>query len=494
MPSKNRPSPHTNRARVIGKPGTSSDRQYRQAVAAYRRVPGKWILIVDALTIAIVTAGAFALHKDPLTAGLITASILAGIEFVARYAQVAATVAVVTLAIAFTLPVSTFFAAAANSGAVDMNGATLTWVVSIALVGVLAHRTSRGRPWLTTLLAALAAVPGGLLLLSVQPAAGFAAAWAVMAAVLWLRGGGGAWLKDQAAELRDVIARRRTPTTGLPVRMYDLSEKYAAETATGTLLATLPEGYTVMHDRRLSDGTPIDHLVVGPTGTYALTSHTIKGRISDDPTVGLTHPKIPVAPLLYAVATAADALTRRTRLTGVTVSPLLVVHRAVLPTPRSRVRLSNATGGLGEVALLAPAVLLDTLTDGPTEHTPRQVKRIVARLDRICPPRTRPVTTRHSDGPVNMTVLDDNHQPRITPAAVTPTALFMSDTSATVLRPDQPVSLLTDQGAFTGYRVHGEPTLNPDGLMCIPVLDETTADGEVVWFPLDSVQPLNRLG
>lgn len=143
-----------------------------------------------------------------------------------------------------------------------------------------------------------------------------------------------------------------------------LRSSLGAHRPTAHLLASLPPGYVVLHDVRLS-GRPgnIDHVVIGPTGVFTI------GRVDDEATVTAHHPGLARAEsqacslrgTLGVAVRPILCLEGRSGAEVATVDGVLICGRrdlrraitgttAALP-PRSVTRLATAAG-----SVLRPAV------------------------------------------------------------------------------------------------------------------------------------------
>jgi hypothetical protein len=95
----------------------------------------------------------------------------------------------------------------------------------------------------------------------------------------------------------------------------------AGEEATAALLAGLPRGWAVLHDRRLPGSRAnVDHLVIGRRRAWVVDSKAYRGRLR----AGWRGPRaaghpIEVAPAAWEAEVVAERL-------GVDVAPLVVVH------------------------------------------------------------------------------------------------------------------------------------------------------------------------
>lgn len=501
-------------SRVIGRPGAASRRGYRDAVRAYRRLP-IWAAVAATalaavLTGLVATTGGYRFAPPALTVAVLGVGGWAA----ARWPRVAATLAVLAIYVAILFPIAAYYSYKVNGPQTDPVGGVATLTATMALVAYFAHRTTRSRPWVTVAVAAVAITLVGPVLLAAAPWAGFAVAWLLAASVVYARSDGPPKARDRfltaTARLRSRLA---ADPEALPAAVTRWADKAAAAEATGAHLADLPAGYTVFHDRRLPDGTLLDHLVLGPTGAYLIDSATLPGVVREDARLGLAHDGQPLAGQFWQTLTAAKTVARALRLRpssssgdrglgGVPVRPIAVLHEAVLPQPRARVALTDHATSHGDVTVLAPNRLLAEITESPQIYPPRTVRRLVARANRAFPPADRPTepaaATTALPGLAGRILDADGHLHRDPdPDGAAP--LFESDASGTEFTLGQPVTLLTTNGTYTGYRVAGTPmNLDTLGTVHVPVCRDdayTTASSthtgvEVeTWFPLDSVQP-----
>jgi hypothetical protein len=489
------------KARVVGKPARSTPGLFQQAVDGYKSVSNQRAVITGVLLVAVVGAAAYSIGSPPLNAMTLLAVLLLAGHATLRFPAIAATTAVVAVSSVLAIPFAQIYAAAASGPYADMTGAIATLTATMALAGLVAHRTSRGRPWVTTLLVAAAVMFVGPFFLVIAPWLGFAWAWTVTAVVLFLRGGGWAWMVDQFTALTDIAARHRDKTATTLRNTPDASTQ-SAEALTAALLATLPAGYTVFHDRRLTSGARLNHLVVGPTGVFLVESRQFKGRVVEDPTHGLTHHTMAIADFLNDTDAAAGMLRRGLRLKEVHVYPVAVIHDAVLPSNRSLVALSSGDDTLGVVTVVGPSALVSHITASNVILSERQVRRVLARLARACPPASNKAVpaTGLSTLPVHVVLLNEDGTPKTVPVTDAAQPMFTSSDSGLQVTVGQSVTVLTDQGSFSGYKVSGEPQPNDIGIICVPVCRSdapsvvgagpaTDALVTETWFPLDSVQP-----
>lgn len=496
-------------AKVVGVPGASTRAQYTAAVHAYRDLPVRYVAALNVVVAALIALTAYSLGYAPLTAAGTVLAVGVGGYAASKFPRVLATGLVLAGFSVFMVPLSMLYAANVNGASGDASGPVATMAVTMLLAAYLAHRTSRGRPWVTVLIVAAAvSVVGPVFLLSTS-GVGFAAAWVVTGVVLWLRGGGTAWLLDQWENLTAVASRRRASELDLPEPVRLLGEKSEAEERTGAHLADLPGGYVVFHDRYLpapkhstSPGEVVNHVVVGPTGVFVVGSHRFKGRVIEDRAKGLVHRGNPLAGLFNDSRRHARRVNEVLGVKNLHAVPVVVIHDAVLPQPRLRVALSVDDRTVGDVTVLSGSqALCGEVTAPPPTLTPRQVTRLARKVGRRLPPVPRSVLDEPVGGITGVVVDTDGH-PHVVEDAEPARPMFETDRSGVRLVNGDEVSVLTTQGTFTGYRVAGTPRRHDGGLMHVPLLNEADwvraaqSDPAGVeqlaetWFPLDSVQPV----
>lgn len=462
----------------------------RDAQRAYTRVPLRY-LTGGWLALTVLTAAATSSINGPVAiTTAVTAGIAASVHALLRHPGLVATTLVLTIGVLLAVPVGSLYALSATNGTfVDLPTATLTLTATYLLAALIAHRTSRGRLWLTMALVVSTVVMVGPFLTLIYPPFGFGWAWFATGVVLWLRSGGWAWLIEQRHRLTasykaNAEAQERT------------SARTAACAATADMLAGLPDEYTVLSDRRdPAFGGHIDHLIIGPTGLTVLTSHAFKGRLTDDPALGLTHPSVDVGQLLNDTDTLAAVVGTRMRLPKVPVRAMTVFHDTVLTAPVSRIGLEAENGEpLGAVTLLSPAALITQITGVDETLNPRQIAHARARLNRLCRPAGKRDPDEHVSNVSTFMVVMDSEGTRTTHAPPrVPTPMFHTSTTIFDTHVGMPVSVLTDQGVYDGYEITGDPITNDDGLVMVPLRDTTVTGEEVVWMPFDSVQPLDPI-
>jgi hypothetical protein len=152
------------------------------------------------------------------------------------------------------------------------------------------------------------------------------------------------------------------------------------ERATARLLEVLePEGYRVLHDRRIPRSRAnIDHVVVGPTGVWVVETKSYRGSVRverGEVVVGGRRKPGFVAEVRREQAAVSAALGKRP------VAPVIVVHRADFPL------FGSLTAG--GVPVLPPERLVEHLRRAPAAMSPPDVAEALARLDRALPPAAR---------------------------------------------------------------------------------------------------------
>lgn len=466
----------------------------RGAAAAYRRTSWRRRLMSAALLLGILAAGCVSQHVAPWLPVLIGAGVLFTLHLVLRFPGATATVLVLAAFAPLATPIGLLYTLAATNGRADFSTSGLTLLAASILVALLAHRTSRGRAWLTTLYALAAVALVGPLLLRVLPSLGFLVAYLCAGLVLFLRGGGWPRMRGTTRRLRRRFSRKpQEPRT-----------QAAEEQATAALLADLDASHVVLHGLLLPNGTAADHLVVGPGGIFLIDSQARTGRVREDAKRGLVHRDEPLASSFAALLTARSAVATELHVPVDEITPLVVIHQARLPESRARVALFDPAGKrTGDVLVLAPDRLIPEIDTGIADLSPRRVKRLARRARRRLLPATagQPNTTRpdSSAEAVESAVLDADGQRKPDPFrdGPAPQPMFTSPEIDIEVKVGQRVSLFTDQGVLVGLRVCTAPVTGEDDIARVGVCSETdwrTAQGrgedpEPLLFPLASVRP-----
>lgn len=493
------------RARVFGVAGRSARREARRRaarhrIAVYQLVPRRYPTVGILLLSTLVGVAAYRLGYPPVPAAFTTAGILTAIHVTVRHPQAVATLLVLAGWTPVAAMLARLYAAATATGRAEMFLAVLT---SGLLVAVVAHRTSRGRPWLTVLLALAASSVFGPLLAAAAPSTGMLGGLTVAGIILGLRAGWWTGLVDWVDTVRDRL------TGGGGMTGAEQAARWAAgadgEERTAALLADLDRRYAVFHDLALP-GTRanVDHLVIGPGGVFLVDSKNYRGAVREDPTVGLVHNSRPLADVFATVLAERARVAVELRLPPADIHPLVVVHTAVLPGPRTPTAVVDDTGAtLGTVVVLAPTGLLAEITAGgerlPARHVARLVRRTRHRLVTY-PARipTRPAGPLPPLRPAaGLVVLDPTGQPRPLHTA-TPIPAGRDASPHGAVRFGQRVSVLTDEGVFTGLRVAGQAWQDDDGTVIVPLCTDADwaqaiAGGtppDTYPYPATSVVPL----
>jgi hypothetical protein len=154
------------------------------------------------------------------------------------------------------------------------------------------------------------------------------------------------------------------------------------ERATARRLRRLQRaGWTVFHDVALQGSRAnLDHLLIGPGGVFVIDSKYYRGRIRVGRGGALWYGRHPLGDMLRAVQWKAGRATRALASPGITVEPLVCVHRGQLPWGQLQ----------GPVPILTPTQLVARLASLPPRLTPKEV----AQLARQAMGRLRPATIR----------------------------------------------------------------------------------------------------
>ena len=373
--------PKTN-ARVYGRP--TRNKLARRHVAAYRATPlwvvGACWLAVIAVASSVASANGFTVWGTVV--GLL--AVAAAIHVGAHRPEETATVVVLVLFAPVWIRVAVLYSLS-STGSASMG---TTWFVFAALtlgVGAAAHQSSRGRPWVTVLLALAAITVLGPLTLMVWPRGGFLIASVYAAAVLLIRSRAWPLLVDTVID--GVHGLRSTWGSSPDPDGFEWARGADGEKRTGTQLASLPHGFVVFHDRAVAGvDENVDHLVIGPTGVYVLTSQKLSGAVVSDPDLGLMFNNATMTGVLTDAINRSDKVARELGLRRADVTTLYVVHGATLEAPRQVARLLNAAdAALGEVTVLAPEEVLAEINTPLVVHSPTVVNALRRRAARKLP-------------------------------------------------------------------------------------------------------------
>ena len=148
------------------------------------------------------------------------------------------------------------------------------------------------------------------------------------------------------------------------------------ERKTAKALSRLDSNYRILHDRKIRGRkSNIDHIVIGPTGIFAIETKNVKGRVTlqgGHLMVG-GRKRDPYIEEAWREADAVqDALAPVMASLGKEVAPIICFHRAELPWGRSSVQSVPLVGTRGLRKLIAK---------GPVVLTPNQVESVAAFCD-----------------------------------------------------------------------------------------------------------------
>lgn len=154
------------------------------------------------------------------------------------------------------------------------------------------------------------------------------------------------------------------------------------ERKTASYLAGLEAtGFIVRHDRRVPGyGGNVDHIAIGPTGVWIIETKSYRGRVEvyGDRLEVNDQPRDRIVDQVYKEAVALQvALGAALSSLGVTVSPVLCLHRAKLGWFEKSVRGVRIVDGRGLVKLLR---------GGDPRLSDEQVQTLASEVDRLFPP------------------------------------------------------------------------------------------------------------
>jgi hypothetical protein len=135
----------------------------------------------------------------------------------------------------------------------------------------------------------------------------------------------------------------------------------AGEVRTGRLLEPLTaEGFRILHDRKIpgARSANIDHIVIGPPGVFVVETKSYQGSLQirgDEIFVAGRRKNGWIDEVNREAAAVQTALATELAALGLTVRPVICVHRADLPWFKSEVRGVRVVGGKDLVSRLRKA-------------------------------------------------------------------------------------------------------------------------------------------
>ncbi len=165
------------------------------------------------------------------------------------------------------------------------------------------------------------------------------------------------------------------------------------ERKTASYLAGLEEGgFIVRHDRRVPGyGGNVDHIAIGPTGVWVIETKSYRGGVEvyGDRLEVNGQPRDKIVDQVYKQAIALQiALGDRLSALGVTVTPVLCLHRAKLGWAEKGVRGVRIVDGRG----LAKLVRM-----GESRLSEESVQQLAAEVDRLFRPMVTSASPRGRD-------------------------------------------------------------------------------------------------
>lgn len=344
----------------------------RDTVRTYRQVPPGWVALAALLGVGLTGAVALTSGYDPARVMGIAAVLAVLVDVAFRFPSVAATVAVVSAATVLVSPFGLLYAAAATAGRPDPSGALATAAVLFAVTGILAHHTSCGRPWVTTLLFVVSFFTAGPLLLTLAPWFGFGWVWLLSLTILALRGGAPrcAWSRLRRSRAAHAPAGDVVAPAG---ESGEVGEDATARSA--LLLDALPASH-----HALNIGSEQGQIVVGPAGAFLIRSRQTNARVREDLRRGLVCGNVPLADTLDKAATHASDLSARIK---TPVTPMVVLHDATLPMGHFSTELISGRQRKASVRVLNASTLVEALTERPGTLSGRQVRRLARRTAKM---------------------------------------------------------------------------------------------------------------
>jgi nuclease-like protein len=133
-------------------------------------------------------------------------------------------------------------------------------------------------------------------------------------------------------------------------------------------------GYSIWHDVTIGERT-VSHVVVGPTGVFAISRVTWSGRLELGEDGGLRHSRRDAAALVWEASRDAAAVKARLRAVGLRGVPV----RALIAATRARI--SEGPLDFGQAILMRVADVQSYVLSGAPTLAPEQVARAIAAFE-----------------------------------------------------------------------------------------------------------------
>ena len=323
---------------VIGSPGVSAKAAYRSRQVKFAMMPLRARVLGFATFTAVGALLGFLSGTGVLVGGLTGSGIAL---LIAGFLSVSEASAMLAVLVAYIL---------ASSNIVDMYEALsqtsyssewktdLSTLLAVAAVYAfwVSAKYSRGRNWLTLLLALASTVTLGFALTYLVPSLQIFSAFLFLVTVLVLRCGGwvtiSSWVslaatpKDryeddvQVEGSDNVSSQSRIERDAWLVRAE-------AEEKTAKVLNSLGVNHTIFHDFKVSKYPhSISHLVVGSEGIFLLASIASAFPISENSETGVTLPDVPLGVVAASLLDQRKAVSNALKVTEDKVTLIVVAH------------------------------------------------------------------------------------------------------------------------------------------------------------------------
>ena len=223
------------------------------------------------------------------------------------------------------IPVVTWlFAAVTPEFGLDYEGRLAGLALYGLLIAILAHRTSRGRPWITVAIALVVVTAVAGISYAAHWKVGIWLAYAAGVIVVALRGSVGGWIRDTIDEATEWWTTRRRSS----VDLARWGGTNSVELSTADVLTRLDASWRVIHDRvipgSVDDAETIDHIAVGPPGVAVIASVRVgPGRVQQAGDGSISHHGRSLDRPLRETWWQAKVVTTRTNLPA---SAILAIH------------------------------------------------------------------------------------------------------------------------------------------------------------------------
>lgn len=321
------------KARHLGNPGMSSRAIYRNQKAKFLNLPlWKKIVFISLFSLAGFVV-AFLIEENLFNGLLIgtVAGLIVAILFLVPDIFIIAPIVVFFTGI--TYPIVYSYLLAPSQGTIQPTNEQMGWNLFFMLTAVLAStwisvQYSKGKAWVTLLLTLSSTFTVGYLLLTFFPSLGIYNAFISMALMLFLRCGFLSWVQGLF-----IIGLSKTVNPNMKINSSEEQrilgnwvKQAENEKKIASILDGLNNTYTIFHDMTLTrKETPVQHLIIGPTGVFILSSVNSTGYITENKAQGVQIPGTDINTVAATLLKQRKTLSKKLKTKEENIQILLTV-------------------------------------------------------------------------------------------------------------------------------------------------------------------------